>query len=117
MLLEPLGDASLGYYFSRSINDPKPAFKLTGRAGATSIGYVGARDEHTPFIVPFGESSTTIQDGRSVTNVLRVQNNRGASHIGALFTDRRLDGGGSGTTVSADLRSGSARPTRSRVSS
>lgn len=94
----------LNVFYSRSINSPAAAVKLTGRAGSTSVGYIGARDELTPFIVPFGESSATVQAGRSLTNVVRVQNNRGASHVGALVTDRRLDGGGSGTTVSADLR-------------
>ncbi len=94
----------LNVFYSRSINAPEAAVKLTGRAGSTSVGYIGARDELTPFIVPFGESSTTLQGGRSFTNVLRVQHNRGASHAGALVTDRRLDGGGSGTTVGADIR-------------
>ncbi|CAN5772629.1 DUF5916 domain-containing protein [soil metagenome] len=92
----------LDVFYSRSVNSPQAATKLTGRAGRTSIGYIGARDEHTPFVIPFEERTGIVQAGRSFTNVLRVRQNLGGSHVGALLTDRRLDGGGSGTTVSAD---------------
>jgi hypothetical protein len=72
----------LDVFYSRSINAPQAATKLTGRAGRTSIGYVGARDEHTPFVVPFEEETAVLQAGRSFTNVLRVQHNLGSSHVG-----------------------------------
>jgi hypothetical protein len=94
----------LTVFYSRSINSPQAATKLTGRTGNTGIGYIGARDEHTPFIVPFGESSRALQGGKSFTNVLRLRQNLGGSHVGALLTDRRLEGGGSGTTAGADAR-------------
>jgi hypothetical protein len=93
----------LDVFYSRSINAPQGATKVTGRSGRTSIGYIGARDEHTPFIIPFEERTAVLQAGESFTNVLRLQHNRGGSHVGALLTDRRLDGGGSGTTAGADL--------------
>jgi hypothetical protein len=94
----------LNIFYSRSINSPLAAAKLTGRNGSTNIGYVAARDEHTPFVVPFEERTGVVQGGRSVTNVIRVQQNFGTSHVGALLTDRRLDQGGSGTNLSADAR-------------
>ena len=92
----------LNVFYSRSINSPQAAIKLNGRAGRTSIGYIGARDEHTPFMIPFEERTGIVQAGPSFTNVLRVRQNFEGSHLGALLTDRRLDGGGAGTTVSAD---------------
>ncbi len=92
----------LDVFYSRSINAPQAATKLTGRTGRTSIGYIGARDRHTPFVVPFAEETAILQAGMSFTNVLRLQHNLGGSHVGALLTDRRLDGGGSGTTASVD---------------
>jgi hypothetical protein len=97
-----LYDTRMNVFYSRSINSPQAATKLTGRQGGTSIGYVGARDDHTPFIVPFEERSAVLQAGRSVTNVARVRRNLGDSYVGALFTDRRLEAGGSGTTFSVD---------------
>lgn len=92
----------LSVFYSRSINSPRAAVKMTGREGRTSLGYIGAWDQHTPFILPFEERSIALQAGRSFTNVLRLQQNRGGSHVGALVADRRLDGDGSGTTGSVD---------------
>jgi len=90
-------------FYSRSINDPQAATKLTGRRGRASFGWVGARDEHTPFFIPFEERSAVLQAGRSFTNVFRArQNVYKSSYVGGLLTDRRLDGGGSGTTASVD---------------
>jgi len=89
-------------FYSRSINAPRGAAKLTGREGRTSIGWIGAWDEHTPLVIPFEERSAVVQGGESFTNVLRGQYNRGGSHVGALVTDRRLKGGGSGSTAGID---------------
>lgn len=92
----------IGAFYSRSINSPLAATKLTGRSGSTSVAYIGARDRNTPFIVPFTDRTGLVEAGESFTNVLRVRQNFGGSHLGALLTDRRLDGGGSGTTTSVD---------------
>jgi hypothetical protein len=92
----------LNVFYSRSINAPQAATKVTGRSGRTSLGYIAARDEHTPFVIPFEERTAVLQAGESFTNVLRLQHNFGGSHVGALMTDRRLEGGGSGTTAGVD---------------
>jgi hypothetical protein len=98
-----LYETRMNVFYSRSINAPQLAAKLSGRVGGTSFGYIGARDEHTPFILPFEERSAIVQGGSSVTNVFRVrQGIYGDSHVGAIVADRRMDGGGSGTTASLD---------------
>ncbi len=81
--------------YTRSINDPILAAKLTGRAGKTSIGYMVARDEHTPFILPLQEQSVYIGSHlSSVSNILRIKHSlREDSFIGLLATDRELDQG------------------------
>ncbi|MGH7452215.1 MAG: DUF5916 domain-containing protein, partial [bacterium] len=90
-------------FYTRSINDPVFAAKLTGRMNRTSLAYVGARDEHSPIIIPFEERSAILQTGRSTSNVLRLKRTFWEnSYIGGLLTDRRLDGGGSGTVVGVD---------------
>jgi hypothetical protein len=89
--------------YTRSINDPMAAVKLTGRMNGTSVGYIGGRDEHTPIILPFEEKSDVLVGDRSDANVLRVkQTFSDGSHVGTLFTDRRFRGGGSGTVFGAD---------------
>ncbi|MEE9161734.1 MAG: DUF5916 domain-containing protein, partial [Candidatus Neomarinimicrobiota bacterium] len=92
--------------YSRTINDPSVAAKLTGRFDKLSLAYMGGRDENTAIILPFEERSATLATAlKSTTNILRAKQSFGEnSSIGALLTDRRLDGGGSGTLLSADLR-------------
>jgi len=91
--------------YTRSINDPQFAGKVTARTNRTSIAYMIARDENTPIILPFEESSTYLQAGKSVSNILRARRSFGDdSHVGVLVTDRRLDGGGSGTLLSLDTK-------------
>jgi hypothetical protein len=112
-----LFDTNLNVVYTRAINSPSAAGKLTGRVGEnTRIAYLGARDGHSPFVVPFEERSMVLQAGPSVSNLLRVRHGfRGDSHVGLLLTDRRLDDGGSGTNVSLDGRVRFARSYAARM--
>jgi hypothetical protein len=90
--------------YTRSINDPLMAMKLTGRLNRTAIGYIGARDRKTPLVLPFEESSELLQVGKSYSNVLRVkQTILENSYVGAIMTDRRLDDGGAGSVIGGDV--------------
>lgn len=89
--------------YTRSINDPIVANKMTGRFGATNVAYIGARDNNSPLLLPFEERSELVNVGKSFSNIVRVKHNfRDNSYIGALVTDRRQDEGGGGTTVALD---------------
>lgn len=89
--------------YTRSVNDPLAAARFTGRNNRTSIAYVGALDEHSPFVLPFEESSAVLAGGRSTTNIFRMkQTFLRDSNVGILATDRRMDGGGSGSLVGGD---------------
>jgi hypothetical protein len=90
--------------YTRSINDPLAAAKFTMRSGRTSLAYLGAYDEHSPLVIPFEEgSSSEIAAGESYSNIVRLRQTLGAgSQTGLLLTDRRYDGGGSGTALSVD---------------
>ncbi len=91
--------------YTRSVNDPLLAAKLTGRlASRTAIGYLAARDEHSPLLLPFEEHTDVVEVGRSVSNALRVKQSFGEdSFVGAIATDRRIDDGGSGSAFGADF--------------
>lgn len=98
-----LYDTWINVVYTRTINDPILATKLTGRMGRTSFGYVGARDNHSPITLPFEEKSGLTQAGKSFTNILRFrQTFLQDSHVGLLATDRRLEGGGAGSTFGVD---------------
>ena len=97
--------------YTRSINDPDFAAKVSGKFGSTSIAALSAHDEHSLIIVPFEDSSSYVPTGKSYTNMLAVRQSFGqASHLAAVVTDRRFDGGGSGTLTSLD---GTLRLTKS----
>ncbi|MGB2988921.1 MAG: carbohydrate binding family 9 domain-containing protein [Candidatus Zixiibacteriota bacterium] len=92
-------------FYSRMINDPQLTAKVTGRMGRTSIGFLGALDENTPYMIPLEEGSLVINSGKSVVNVLRGSRGFGDnSMIGFIVSDRRLDGGGSGSIAAIDGR-------------
>lgn len=90
---------------TRSINDPIFAAKVTGRPNGTSFALLTARDETTPYTLPFEEGSAFGVGGKSTSNILRVRKALGdGSQIGILATDRRVDGGGRNTVASVDGR-------------
>ena len=90
--------------YTRSINEPDFAAKATARLGRTSVSVLSAHDEHTPFVIPFEETSSGQRlGGQSFANIARVVRAVGrGSQVGLLFTNRYWEGGGSGTTYSAD---------------
>jgi len=90
--------------YTRSVNDPDAAFKLTGRMNRTSFFYLLAHDENTPNIVPLEERTAFAPLKNSVSNVARVRRTvLEDSHVGALVTDRRIEGGGSNSVYGADM--------------
>lgn len=88
---------------TRSIADPEIAAKLTGKFGRTSVAYLFGRDERSPILVPLAERSYIWQTGTSTSNVVRAKHQlNNGSFIGAMLTDRRLEGGGAGTVTGVD---------------
>lgn len=89
--------------YTRSINDPSAAGKLLMRKGKNSLAFLSALDEHSIVILPFEEESRYVANGKSWSNLLRFRRDLGeGSHMGIVATDRRFDGGGSGTLASVD---------------
>lgn len=89
--------------YTRQINNPQFATKLVGRMGRTTVAYMGARDEDSPILLPFEERSYVGRAKKSVSNIARFrQTFLEDSYVGVLLTDRRLDGGGSGSVASVD---------------
>lgn len=93
-------------FYTRTINDPELAAKMTVRRGGTSFGYLLARDNNTPIMLPFEEFSADIPANRrpkSTVNVARLRQSIGrGSQLGLIATDRRIEGGGSGSVLATD---------------
>lgn len=89
--------------YTRSINDPSTAGKLTMQRDGVSGVYTFARDEHSPLILPREDQSDFVLLDESISNVLRMRRSiQGGSYVGALVTDRRIDDGGAGTVGGLD---------------
>jgi hypothetical protein len=90
-------------FYTRTVNDPKYTAKLTGRMSGTTLGFLSAYDENSPYIIPLEERSILRNSGKSLVNVLRGSKSFGNnSFVGLMVTDRRWDGGGSGSILSLD---------------
>jgi hypothetical protein len=90
-------------FYTRMINDPQLATKFTGRMGRTSLGFLTAYDENTPYMIPLEERTLIVNSGWSVANVLRGSRAFGDnSMIGFFFSDRRFEGDGSGSIAALD---------------
>jgi hypothetical protein len=100
-----LFDTYFNAVYTRSINDPTFAGKMTWRRGKNSVALLSARDEHSVIILPFEESSEFLANGKSYSNVIRARRDLGEqSHLGLIATDRRFDSGGSGSLGGIDGR-------------
>ena len=90
-------------FYTRTINDPRFALKLTGRSGRNSVGFLSALDQSTPYMIPLAEQSILFNSGKSTANVLRASRTFGEnSMLGFIINDRRLEGSGSGTIAAID---------------
>jgi len=102
---------SFAAVYTRSINDPSFAVKGTAKLGRTSLVALSARDDNSVAILPFEEQSEFVPIGKTYTNMVAVRRSFGRdNHLRLIATDRRYDGGGSGTLGSLD---GALRVTKS----
>ena len=98
-----LFQTSIDAVYTRSINDPIAASKLSGRFGNWTVGYIGARDNTSPILMPFEEGSALVSGGKSVSNIFRARRSfENSSFVAAMVTDRRMDDGGAGSVVGVD---------------
>jgi hypothetical protein len=90
-------------FYTRMVNDPEVAAKGTARWENSSLAYMFARDENSPYIIPTENGSGNARPGKSTVNVLRGLRTLGNnSQLGFMVSDRRYDIGGSNTILSGD---------------
>jgi hypothetical protein len=101
-----LYDTWIDAVYTRTINEPVIAGKLTGRMASSSLGFFTARDERSPMMVPLEEGTELAVDaGWSTSNVGRYRYDLGDnSHVGGLGTNRIFDAGGSNSVFGADAQ-------------
>jgi Domain of unknown function (DUF5916) len=79
-------------YYSRIINDPLVATKMTAKAGKLTVAYLGAEDRRSPVIIPGEDESDFLSsDYKSFSNILRTRYDFGNENfVGALLTTRNF---------------------------
>jgi hypothetical protein len=92
--------------YTRSINDPILAGKFTGKQGTNTVAVMAAKDEVSPYIVPFEEQSMAAQGRDTYSTILRYKRDvLTESFVGLMATDRRaVHSSGSNTTLGVDSR-------------
>ncbi len=82
-------------FYSRMINRPLAAGKVTHQSSNYSIAFLTAYDRDAPFIIPGRYGSSLVQsDVEAYNNILRGKYNFGTeSHIGGLLTTRNQQDG------------------------
>ncbi len=100
-----LFDTNFNIVYTRSINQPLLAAKLTGKFNKTSIGFLSAYDENTPLLIPLEDRTEFVTPGKSFSNIVRVKHNvLQDSYIGFIASDRRLSKDGYNTVGGIDGR-------------
>lgn len=100
-----LWDTNFTAVYTRALNRPFFAAKLTGRPGRTNFAALVAQDDASPFLLPFGEGSALIEGGRSWSFLSRLRHTLGRqSHVGFISTARWHEGGGYGAVQGLDAR-------------
>lgn len=90
-------------FYTRTVNDPLYAAKVTGRKEGFSFGFMSALDENTAYMIPLDESGPLVLAGKSYVNVLRAVKSFGLnSRGGFIISDRRFEGDGFGTVIGLD---------------
>lgn len=96
----PTFSTYINVVYTRMINKPFLAAKLTGKVGDLEIGYIGAYDKNPLFILPYDYGSYYVEfddtlNVRSLVNVFRLKKSfKGESFLGLTFTDREVWKGG-----------------------
>jgi len=100
-----LYSSRINQLYTRSVNSPIAAVKMTGRMSKSNFVWLSAWDEQTPVLIPLEERSRLVQRSGSLVNVGRYKYSFGNDNdIGMIFTDRRYEEGGSGSTLGLDGR-------------
>ncbi len=87
--------SGMSVFYTRLINNPLYAAKITGKQEKVSYALLTAYDRNTLFIVPGEEGSSTISSSeKSFSNILRARYDFAEdSYFGAIITTRDLSGG------------------------
>jgi hypothetical protein len=101
-----LFDTPMQVAYTRTITSPRFGARATGKVGATAYTILATQDRgggSTIIPGPYG-SGFAPQDFKSYATIARVRHDFGSSFVGAVLTDREIDGGGHNRVVGPDFQ-------------
>ncbi|MEO0292847.1 MAG: DUF5916 domain-containing protein [candidate division WOR-3 bacterium] len=88
-------ESKIEIIYTRSINNPLYAAKAMGNLGGNDFIFLSARDENTPWIIPFKDYSKEIPSSKSsISNIFKVERSIfDNTKLAASLSDRRVEEG------------------------
>ena len=101
-----LFDTPMQVLYTRTITDPRWGTRATGKFGNTAYTALVAEDSGGGLAIIPGALGSRFapQDFKSYTAIGRVRHSLGASFVGAVVTDREIDGGGHNRVIGPDFQ-------------
>jgi len=101
-----LFDTPFNVAYTRTITSPRAGARLTGKLGSTAYTILATEDRGGGLTIIPGAlgSGFAPQDFKSYDTIARVRKDIGASFVGAVFTDREIDGGGHNRVLGPDFQ-------------
>ncbi len=101
-----LFDTPMRVAYTRTINSPRFGSRATGKFGSTAYTLLITQDRGGGLAIlpgPLG-SQFVPQDFKSYAAIGRVRHDIGSSFVGAVITDREIDGGGHNRVIGPDFQ-------------
>jgi hypothetical protein len=101
-----LFDTPLQVAYTRTIASPRAGARATGKIGSTAYTFLTTKDEGGAYTIIPGptRSDFALLDMKSYATIGRVRHDLGDSFVGAVLTDREIDGGGHNRVIGPDFQ-------------
>ncbi len=101
-----LYDTPMQVAWTRTIADPGAGARVTGKVGSTAYTILTTKDDGGAFTIIPGptRSGFALLDRKSYATIARVRHDLGSSFVGAVLTDREIDGGGHNRVIGPDFQ-------------
>lgn len=101
-----LFDTPMQVAYTRTIASPRAGVRATGKLGSTAYTVLTTQDRGGAFQIIPGptRSDFALLDRKSYATIARVRHDLGNSFVGAVLTDREIDGGGHNRVLGPDFQ-------------
>ena len=101
-----LYDTPMQVAYTRTIASPRAGARATGKIGSTAYTILTTQDRGGAFQIIPGptRSDFALLDRKSYATIARVRHDLGDSFVGAVLTDREIDGGGHNRVIGPDFQ-------------